>query len=199
MMSKDPNPILRSHFPIVREFGKKAFREVYEEPNGELSEWLLFGADGPPPVVVFALTSDKKVIALEHFRYGARATILELPGGGVDKNETPSDAACRELREETGYKASSAEKLSDKPIWFDPASFRVRYQPMFINDCAPPTEDVGSSAAQPGEHVRVTTYELQQWFRLILNGEIVDSKSIAVSMLAINKFNASDRAVILSL
>ncbi len=35
----------------------------------------------------------------------------ELPGGMIDTDEEPADAAIRELEEETGYRAESVEHL----------------------------------------------------------------------------------------
>ena len=37
----------------------------------------------------------------------------QMPQGGIDKGETPKDAALRELEEETGYRAGRMEKIGE--------------------------------------------------------------------------------------
>lgn len=41
----------------------------------------------------------------------------QMPQGGIDKGETPADAAFRELNEETGIPASMAEILRESGQW----------------------------------------------------------------------------------
>lgn len=43
----------------------------------------------------------------------AAATVLALPKGNVDNDESPEQAALREVREETGLEAELAAKLTD--------------------------------------------------------------------------------------
>lgn len=50
-----------------------------------------------------ALTKDNQVILARQFRPGPNEILNELPGGYIDKDETPEQAAERELLEETGY------------------------------------------------------------------------------------------------
>ncbi|MDR1577849.1 MAG: NUDIX hydrolase [Deltaproteobacteria bacterium] len=50
-----------------------------------------------------AITPKKEVILVRQFRYGSREFSLELPGGAVDKGQSPEEAAKRELTEETGF------------------------------------------------------------------------------------------------
>jgi ADP-ribose pyrophosphatase len=51
-----------------------------------------------------ALTKDNKVILEKTFRPGTEKILLDMPAGYVDGNETPEEAAARELLEETGMK-----------------------------------------------------------------------------------------------
>lgn len=55
-------------------------------------------------VCVLAL-HEGKVIAIEQYRHTLNSWELELPCGGVEKGETPMQAAARELKEETGFRA----------------------------------------------------------------------------------------------
>lgn len=54
-------------------------------------------------VVIFAVTSEGKVLMERQYKHGVRKVTLTLPTGGVSKGEKPLSAAQRELKEETGY------------------------------------------------------------------------------------------------
>jgi 8-oxo-dGTP pyrophosphatase MutT (NUDIX family) len=62
--------------------------------------------------VVKAIIKDKRGILLI---YIPQKNVYELPGGGVEENETLEEALKREISEETGYKLISIKsKLSEK-------------------------------------------------------------------------------------
>ena len=62
-------------------------------------------------VNVVALTTDKHLVLVRQHRYGAGATTTELPAGSVQQQEPESQAAARELREETGFAGDEPELL----------------------------------------------------------------------------------------
>ena len=62
---------------------------------------ILVSGDAVSAVV---LTKDKKIILQKQFRPGPECFITDLPGGYIDKDETPKMAIEREVLEETGYK-----------------------------------------------------------------------------------------------
>jgi 8-oxo-dGTP pyrophosphatase MutT (NUDIX family) len=61
---------------------------------------------------VIAETEGGEIVLVWQYRFGTDALSLEIPGGVIDPGEAPEAAALRELREETGYEASSIELLS---------------------------------------------------------------------------------------
>jgi len=54
-------------------------------------------------VNVVALTADDEFVMVHQYRVGSASVTLEIPGGVIDPEESPRDAAARELLEETGY------------------------------------------------------------------------------------------------
>jgi ADP-ribose pyrophosphatase YjhB (NUDIX family) len=54
-----------------------------------------------------------RVATIEPEGRGAKGTVWALPKGLVDRGERPEQAACREVREETGVEAELIGKLAD--------------------------------------------------------------------------------------
>jgi ADP-ribose pyrophosphatase len=50
---------------------------------------------------ILALDKEKRAVMIRQFRKGSRSFSLKLPGGKIDRGETPLEAAIRELQEET--------------------------------------------------------------------------------------------------
>ncbi len=62
-----------------------------------------FRFDFPDWVNVVALTAEGDIVLVEQYRYGSGRVEIEIPGGVIEKGESPVDAGCRELLEECGY------------------------------------------------------------------------------------------------
>ena len=62
-------------------------------------------------VNIVPVTRAGEVVLVRQERHGTETMTLELPGGLVEPGESPSDAALRELLEETGYRGLVAEPL----------------------------------------------------------------------------------------
>jgi ADP-ribose diphosphatase len=78
---------------------------VIKLPDGQIIPnwpWLII----PSAVIVLALTDDKKFLCFRQTKYAVEGTSLAPVGGMLEPNETPLDAAKRELLEEMGYDAS---------------------------------------------------------------------------------------------
>lgn len=73
----------------------------YELPNGKLAREY-FHLDRPDYVLIIA-HKDNQLLVEKQYRRGVDDFVYELPAGWVDKNETPEQAAIRELKEETGH------------------------------------------------------------------------------------------------
>ena len=89
--------------------------------------------DSPAWVNVVALTAADELVMIRQFRQGSRVVTLEIPGGLVDPGETPEQAAGRELREETGYRAGRLESLGS--VNPNPALFANRCHMQVALDC----------------------------------------------------------------
>ncbi|HKU37287.1 MAG TPA: NUDIX hydrolase [Polyangiales bacterium] len=66
----------------------------------------------PNYVTILPITAEREVLFVKQFRPALDADSLELPSGHIDADETPEQAARRELREETGAEALTLELLS---------------------------------------------------------------------------------------
>ena len=83
---------------LIEPSGLKVEREVIRHPGA---------------AVMLAVTDNGNVVLVRQYRHGAGELLLEAPAGTLDPGETPEEAACRELAEETGYFPHRIKKLMD--------------------------------------------------------------------------------------
>ncbi|MEP6986715.1 MAG: NUDIX domain-containing protein [Chloroflexota bacterium] len=62
-------------------------------------------------VLMIPFTADKEFLLIEEQSIAYGDTMLTLPTGGIESDETPKLAANRELEEEIGYKAGKLELI----------------------------------------------------------------------------------------
>ncbi|MCW3122771.1 MAG: hypothetical protein JWQ38_2263 [Flavipsychrobacter sp.] len=82
-----------------------------EMPDGKIVPEY-FVLEYPNWVNTVAITEDNTVLMVKQYRHAAGIVSTEIPGGVIDGNELPLDAAKRELLEETGYQFDDIELLA---------------------------------------------------------------------------------------
>lgn len=64
----------------------------------------------PEGMAVYAVTEDgEQIVLVRQYRYPVNDVLYELPAGLIEPGETAEEAACREMREETGWKLNVYE------------------------------------------------------------------------------------------
>lgn len=87
--------------------------------------------------VIFAVTPDERVVLVHQYKHGIGRYVLELPAGGIDRDEMPGACARRELAEETGYVGEPADLELLGTYVFDPTSSTTTYHLYLARDARP--------------------------------------------------------------
>ena len=121
--------------------------------------------------VMMAVDDKKRVLLVRQYRLPAAKYLWELPAGRLDPGETPLQAARRELKEETGYRARKWTKLAS---YFPSPGYVQERMTIFL------AEDLTAGEATPMEDERIET----RWFtrrelaEMIRTGKIEDGKTM---------------------
>lgn len=133
-------------------------------PDGDKADFYINKAR--QPVCVLALTKDKKVILAKQFRPGPNKILSELPGGIIEKGETPAKAMARELLEETGYRG----KLKFITRCYDSAYSNINRYCFVATDCI----KVFRQKLDKHEYIEVELLPLNKFRRLLKSGRMTD-------------------------
>ena len=145
--------------------GRLAVREIVEHSDS---------------VCVVPLNGEGKVILVRQYRKPIEGFLLEVPAGGIHPGEEPEEAARRELREETGYRAKGLEYLSY--FWTSPGFCTEGMHAYLATGL-----EAGTHSRDDDESIEVVKVPLEKVPSMIASGEIRDGKSIALLMLVMGR------------
>ncbi len=90
-------------YQVGGEFKRPVVVKRFRTDDDKEHEFTTMYREGQKSAAVIALTPDNQVIISRQFRAGRERYLDEIPGGGVEIDEDPEQAARRELLEESGY------------------------------------------------------------------------------------------------
>lgn len=157
----------------------KYYKDTVQLPNGKTDVWDFVGHNGAAAAV--GVLADGRLLMVRQYRNALDRFTLEIPAGGLNPNEPTIDAAARELEEETGYRCNRIEKL-----------ITIRTTVAFCNekiDIYLATDLVKTGQhLDEDEYVNVEPYALEELEKMIYEGTIEDSKTIASILAYKNKY-----------
>ena len=133
-------------------------------------------------VHIVAVDDAGRILLVRQFRAPAGEYLLETPAGGVKPGEGVGESAQRELREETGYRADTLERITS--VYSSPG-FCTELNHLFLARGLTP-DPLEPDADENIEVVRVLPEEARE---LIYSGKIGDAKSVAGILLYLSKYS----------
>ena len=154
-------------FPI---FTLRTDRARSPRTNQAYDFYILESADW---VNIIPITPKREVILIRQYRHGIQDMALEIPGGIIEPDDSPREAALRELAEETGYSASQISALDH--VWPNPAFLDNRCYTFLARDAAL----TGDQKPDEKEDIEVILVPLERIPDMIRHGEIRHSLVVA--------------------
>jgi len=116
------------------------------------------------------------IYLVRQFRYAVNDYVIEVPAGTLEEGESPRDCALRELREETGIIASTAEemvKLLPSPGYSD--------EVIYLYLCS--DFRYSRQSAADDENIEIIKISPSSMENMIIDGTIKDAKTITAFLL----------------
>ena len=144
-------------------------RDDVRLPDGTETDYHY--VDESPAVVVLPLTPDGDLVVIEEWRQAVDRINRGLPAGSMEGDEEPTDAAHRELREETGYEADRIEHL----LTTEPSNGIANsvHHHVVAYDCEPTAEQ----QLDNNESIRVDVVDYDEYRDSVVGDELHDGRS----------------------
>jgi 8-oxo-dGTP pyrophosphatase MutT (NUDIX family) len=136
---------------------------------------------GPDWASVLCVTEASEVILVRQYRHGIANTSLELPAGVIEPNETPEEAARRELVEETGYESSDWVRI--QTVSTEPA----RHTTTAHFFCARGARQTRPPAPEETELLELVKIPLDELARIATDGTIVHGVHVGAILAALSR------------
>ena len=121
-------------------------------------------------VVVIAMPSPEEMVLVRQYRHPLERQTWEVCAGSIDADESAPDAALRELREETGFRARSLRRLWSA---YSAPGFCSELLHFFVTD----DWEVGEPEPDAGEEIEIATFPVNRLREMIERDELPDAKT----------------------
>ncbi len=150
--------------------------DTLETPNGPHDVEIV---EHSGAVVVMARTSPDAMVLVQQYRHPLGHKTWEVCAGSMDPGETPEEAALRELREETGFRARSIKRLWSA---YSAPGFCSELLHFFVTDAW----DVGEMDPDPEEQIEIATFSIDTLRDMMERDELPDAKTQICVLWALN-------------
>ena len=134
----------------------------------------------PGAAAIIAINREGFIVVEKQYRYPVDEILWEIPAGKLDKDEEPLACAKREFEEETGFVAKNWKMLGY--IYTTPGFSDEKIHLFFASEL-----EKGNINPDEDEFVEIKFLSKSEIERMILENEIVDSKTIAAFFRAHEK------------
>ena len=121
--------------------------------------------------VIMPVDDRGRILLARQYRLPARAFLWELPAGRLDPGETALQAAKRELKEETGYRAKSWKKLVS---FYASPGFLAEKMTIFVASGL----TAGEKTPMEDERIEMKWFTRKEIGEMIRSGKIIDGKTM---------------------
>lgn len=150
--------------------------------NGEQRIFERIRGKGRSGVIIVPLLNAQTILLTREYAAGVERYEIGFPKGICEPDETPIQAANRELMEEIGYGAKSLERLKTMSIL--PGYFSSESELILAWDLY--------EKKLPGdepEQIEVIPWDINQIDQLIMNDDFTDARSIAAIYMVKSRLN----------
>jgi ADP-ribose pyrophosphatase len=156
--------------------------QTLTRPNGETAS--LEFIRHPGSVAILPILDDGRVCLIRSRRLTVNQTLIEVPAGTREPNESPLETARRELAEETGYRAAQFDELA---TYYPSPGIIDEQMSLFVARGLTP----GPPAREPNEEIENLLVTWNNALAMIDRGEIRDGKTLTAVLLWDRKVQAA--------
>ena len=157
------------------------YQDTMEFANGKQEKWD-FVSHRMGAAAILPVLPDGRIVMVRQYRNALERETIEIPAGARDsKTEDTKVCATRELEEETGYRSENVEFLLSLRTT---VAFCDEHVDVYL---ATDLEKIGEQHLDDAESIDIEIYTLDELCKMIYEGKIEDSKTVAAIMAYGNK------------